>query len=274
MDRSVGTASPPRDSPRSGSSPPPTPWTRPRSPPPRRRGGAIERVWRRSAGRGRSATTRSSSTSRGSRRRSARTSRSRRSRSSGGPARRGFSCDGAMRPALEALARERGVADAVIFLGAIYDEPSIAPWATTAACLVHPGAIGLSIFHAFGYGLPVITSDRREIQMPEFETHRDGENGLLARHGDAADLAARIESLLADEPRRRRCPTRRSRRSRDRGVGTSRAWSRASSRRSTSRRNDTASRGTEGGATRGSGETPPRRRPNAPLLRTPTRNGR
>jgi len=119
------------------------------------------------------------------------------------PARLAFIGDGAMRPALEALARERGLAEAVIFLGPIYDEPSIAPWATTAACLVHPGAIGLSIFHAFGYGLPVVTSDRREIQMPEFETHRDGENGLLFRHGDAADLAARIESLLADESRRR-----------------------------------------------------------------------
>ena len=120
------------------------------------------------------------------------------------PARLAFIGNGAMRPTLEQLARERGVADAVVFLGAIYDEPSIAPWACCASCLVHPGAIGLSIFHAFGYGLPVITSDRTEIQMPEFETHRDGVNGLLYRHGDAEDLAGKIATLLDDEPRRRR----------------------------------------------------------------------
>jgi glycosyltransferase involved in cell wall biosynthesis len=69
---------------------------------------------------------------------------------------------------------------------------------------VHPGAIGLSIFHAFGYGLPVVTSDRVEIQMPEFETHRDGINGLLYRHGDAQDLASKLASLLAEDAVRRR----------------------------------------------------------------------
>jgi glycosyltransferase involved in cell wall biosynthesis len=120
------------------------------------------------------------------------------------PARLVFIGDGAMRSDLEHLARDRGVADAVIFLGAIYKESEIAPWACSASCLVHPGAIGLSIFHAFGYGLPVITSGRAEIQMPEFETHRDGVNGLVYRHADAEDLASKIAQLLEDDALRRR----------------------------------------------------------------------
>ncbi len=120
------------------------------------------------------------------------------------PAQLAFVGDGGERSSLEQLARARGVESAVRFLGAIYDEPTIAPWAVSASCLVHPGAIGLSIFHAFGYGLPVITSDRTEIQMPEFETLRPGDNGFTFRHGDAADLASRLAAVLEDSTLHRR----------------------------------------------------------------------
>ncbi|MGA0287698.1 MAG: glycosyltransferase [Phycisphaerales bacterium] len=118
------------------------------------------------------------------------------------PARLVLIGDGSVRGDLEAQAKRLGVRERVHFAGALYDDRDIAPWALNSKVLVHPGAIGLSIFHAFGYRLPVVTSDRVEIQMPEFETHVDGENGLLYRHGDAEHLADRLLAILEDEPRR------------------------------------------------------------------------
>jgi len=118
------------------------------------------------------------------------------------PARLVLIGDGSVRGDLEAQAKRLGVRERVHFAGALYDDRDIAPWALNSKVLVHPGAIGLSIFHAFGYRLPVVTSDRVEIQMPEFETHVDGENGLLYRHGDAEHLADRLLAILEDEPHR------------------------------------------------------------------------
>jgi glycosyltransferase involved in cell wall biosynthesis len=106
--------------------------------------------------------------------------------------------DGSMRHELESLARSLGVSDRVHFAGALYEDEQIAPWALSATCLVHPGSIGLSILHAFGYGLPVVTSDRVEIQMPEFETLIPDRNGLLYRHGEVDDLARQCDRILAD----------------------------------------------------------------------------
>ena len=45
--------------------------------------------------------------------------------------------------------------DLVGDLGSIYDEIELAPWFLTADAFVYPENIGLSILHAFGYGLPV-----------------------------------------------------------------------------------------------------------------------
>ena len=93
---------------------------------------------------------------------------------------------------------------AVRFLGSIHEEDRIAPWAVSASLLIHPGALGLSIFHAFGYGLPVVTSNRMSIQMPEVETLEPGINGLVYEHGNVQALAAACKSILIDPSLRKR----------------------------------------------------------------------
>jgi glycosyltransferase involved in cell wall biosynthesis len=105
---------------------------------------------------------------------------------------------------LERQAAELGIAGRVRFLGAIYDEASLAPWFLVADVFCYPANIGLSILHAMGYGLPVITSDRLEAQNPEIEALRNGENGLLYRDGDPAALVEALRRVLSDEPLRRR----------------------------------------------------------------------
>jgi glycosyltransferase involved in cell wall biosynthesis len=99
---------------------------------------------------------------------------------------------------------ERRLQDRVVLLGPIYDEDRIAPWALSATCLVHPGGIGLSLFHAFGYRLPVITTNNPVPHGPEVEGLVEGVNGLRFRHGDADDLARQVRRLIEDRPFRER----------------------------------------------------------------------
>ena len=93
---------------------------------------------------------------------------------------------------------------AIEFTGAIYDPWALAPWMLGAALMPYPVNLGLSLHQAFGFGVPVVTSDRWLDHGPEFDALVDGETGLLYRAGDVGDLAAGWTRLLRDEPLRRR----------------------------------------------------------------------
>ncbi|MHC4992059.1 MAG: glycosyltransferase family 4 protein [Planctomycetota bacterium] len=112
--------------------------------------------------------------------------------------------DGSDRSRLEQRRDELGLQDHVRFPGAIYDENELAPWAMSATVFAYPVNMGLSVLHAFGYGLPVITSNELARHGPEIEAFRDGENGLLYRDGSAKDLGDKIATLLDDDARRQR----------------------------------------------------------------------
>ncbi|HEX2972070.1 MAG TPA: glycosyltransferase family 4 protein [Tepidisphaeraceae bacterium] len=112
--------------------------------------------------------------------------------------------EGPDRQKLEHLARNEGLADQIHFTGPLYDEQQLAPWFLSSTIFCFPANIGLSLLHAFGYGLPVVTSDRIANHGPEIEALRDGENGLLYRDGSVEDLAATLGRLLADPTRARR----------------------------------------------------------------------
>ena len=87
------------------------------------------------------------------------------------------------------LAARLAIEDRVRFTGPLYDETAIAPWCLSSGCFAYPEAIGLSIQHALGYGLPVVTSDDIPSHNPEIEALRPGENGLLYRHRDPESFA-------------------------------------------------------------------------------------
>jgi glycosyltransferase involved in cell wall biosynthesis len=97
---------------------------------------------------------------------------------------------------LESMATSLGISKAVRFTGAIYEEDQLAPWFLSASVFAYPKAIGLSILHAFGYGIPVVTCDDIPSHNPEIEALRPGENGLLYRHGDTAAFANAILRIL------------------------------------------------------------------------------
>lgn len=99
---------------------------------------------------------------------------------------------------LRSLARETCVSDRVRFAGELYEETYLAPWFMSARLLVHPGAVGLSLLHAFGYGLPVVTHGNADRHGPEFGAFEPGLTGRTFREDDAQDLARTLIEVLQD----------------------------------------------------------------------------
>ncbi len=107
----------------------------------------------------------------------------------------------------------------VRFLGAVYGEPNIAPWFLCSDFMVFPSHMGLSVLHAMGYGVPVITCNNASKHGPEFDVIRDvfastnptreraaadasnAPNGATFRDEDTQDLAAKVVDLLNDRTR-------------------------------------------------------------------------
>ena len=106
--------------------------------------------------------------------------------------------DGVLRAEAEAAVVARDLADNVRFLGAMFDEDQLAPWFLSAKCLLYPGPIGLSLLHAFAYGLPVVTHDNLKNQNPEIAALEPGANGLTFKENDIADFSKALGLILAD----------------------------------------------------------------------------
>lgn len=104
--------------------------------------------------------------------------------------------DGNEREMLVKRVKQLNLEDKVLFLGAIYDEKELAPWFMSADCFVYPGAIGLSLLHAFSYGLPVVTHNIRTKHGPEIAALKDNINGSTFIYNDNIDLANQIKKVL------------------------------------------------------------------------------
>lgn len=107
--------------------------------------------------------------------------------------------DGPERDALQARAETMALTPYIRWLGPIYDESELAPWFLSASILIHPGAIGLSLLHAYGYGLPVITHDNDEQHMPEIAAMAASNQALRFIENDSADLAEKVQLALASK---------------------------------------------------------------------------
>lgn len=103
--------------------------------------------------------------------------------------------DGPERESLERQATSLGVP--AVFTGALYAEKDLAPLITCANVMAAPGKIGLAAMHALAYGVPIVTHDDPDDQMPEYEAAIPGLTGGLFRRGDARDLARALRPWLA-----------------------------------------------------------------------------
>ncbi len=104
--------------------------------------------------------------------------------------------DGPGRQALEQKTTALGISEGVHFVGAVYEEKALAPWFMSAKLFIHPGAIGLSLLHAFGYGLPVVTHNNANTHGPEYALFEDGLTGQSFESGNLADLVDKVITML------------------------------------------------------------------------------
>lgn len=107
--------------------------------------------------------------------------------------------DGGVRKRLENLAVTNNIRDKIIFLGEIFDEEELAPWFLSSEILIHPGAIGLTLLHAFSYGLPVVTHSNADHHGPEFSAFQNNVTGYYYTEGSVVELAHRIDCILRND---------------------------------------------------------------------------
>lgn len=97
---------------------------------------------------------------------------------------------------LKELVVKNDLIDFVKFEGPIYEERSLAPYFLTAKIFVHPASIGLSLMHAFGYGLPVVVDSEEYMHGPEYGAFKNFETGINFDKDDPKGLADAILGLL------------------------------------------------------------------------------
>lgn len=104
--------------------------------------------------------------------------------------------DGPEKNKLKKLVKDYKLQNFIFLHGAIYDERDLKKFFLNSDFFIYPGAIGLSIFHSFGYGLPVITHDDNKNQAPEFYLFKNKFNGISFKNNDIEDLIDKIEIII------------------------------------------------------------------------------
>lgn len=99
---------------------------------------------------------------------------------------------------LRAQSHALGLSGQVFFPGAIYEETDLAPWFLSATVYCYPANIGLSLLHAFGYGLPVVTNDCLQQHGPEIEALKHEGNGLFYTFGNTRAMSEALRRLIED----------------------------------------------------------------------------
>lgn len=104
-----------------------------------------------------------------------------------------FIGDGAEQKFLKLKVNDLNLKYNVWFYGACYDEGTIAKLIYNADLCVAPGNVGLTAMHAMVFGTPVITHNKFELQMPEFEAVIPFKTGNFFDYGNVNSLVEKIE---------------------------------------------------------------------------------
>jgi glycosyltransferase involved in cell wall biosynthesis len=104
--------------------------------------------------------------------------------------------DGDQKQELKNLVDNCNLNKNIKFLGSIYNEKKLAPYFLISECLIHPASIGLTLNHAFGYGLPVITHSSKQFHNPEIAAFKKNSTGLLFKKDNVNSLKNAIKKFL------------------------------------------------------------------------------
>ncbi|MCF7455156.1 glycosyltransferase family 4 protein [Vibrio sp. A1-1] len=93
------------------------------------------------------------------------------------------------------MADELGISDRVHWHGAIFNEMDTAKIMLSSHAFIYAGSVGLSLIHAFNYGLPAIVHSNEIYHMPEFSAFENGINGISFQKDCLVDLVDKVNEL-------------------------------------------------------------------------------
>lgn len=105
--------------------------------------------------------------------------------------------DGPHKQELMDLADQLGVS--AVFTGAVYGEDELGRMLIASDVAVMPGPIGLLAMHALAYGVPAISHNSYDQQMPEFESIVEGKTGGFFTEDNLESLTETIEHQIGIE---------------------------------------------------------------------------
>ncbi len=105
--------------------------------------------------------------------------------------------DGPHKQELMDLADQLGVS--AVFTGAVYGEDELGRMLIASDVAVMPGPIGLLAMHALAYGVPAISHNSYDQQMPEFESIVEGKTGGFFTEDNLESLTDTIEHQIGIE---------------------------------------------------------------------------
>lgn len=95
------------------------------------------------------------------------------------------------------LAADLNIEHRVNWFGPLFNENEIAKVMLSSHAFIYAGSVGLSLIHAFNYGLPAIIHSNREQHMPEFAAFENKLNGLSFTQGNDFSLAEMIDAFFS-----------------------------------------------------------------------------
>lgn len=105
-----------------------------------------------------------------------------------------FVGDGPKKQSLQTICQKNSIN--AVFYGACYDESLLSKLIACCDVTVSPGKVGLTAMHSLNYGVPVISHNNFELQMPEFEAIIPGVTGFFFEYNDFISLAKVIKEWI------------------------------------------------------------------------------
>jgi glycosyltransferase involved in cell wall biosynthesis len=99
-------------------------------------------------------------------------------------------------------ARALAIDDSIRWLGEVHEENDLAPWFLSSKYMVHPAGVGLSLLHAYGYGLPIILNEDMSTHMPEVAAFIESQAGITFNLNSAKSLEDALAAAISNDQTR------------------------------------------------------------------------